>query len=297
MPSHYLTRRSIWLMALVMVTAIWGWSFVAKHDSLLHMSASALNACTFLLAAAVLLPWVLRTLPGLRRRDWVCGIGTGTVLFVAFTLQTSGVGLTTASNAGFITGLTSVFTPLILFLIGQGRPSVRQTIGTLIALVGLALLSLEGFSLHYGDLLILGCAVGFATHVVMLSRLATRASAQASAFIQLTTVGVMSLAWSLATGAFSLPDSPSTLGAIVAVALLGTALAYYIQTGAQAVLPPRTVALVLICEPVFSGVFGYFLAGDRFTPVQFLGAVMILGGIVVSELRGSPQRTTGPASA
>ncbi|WP_213881508.1 DMT family transporter [Pseudomonas sp. dw_358] len=288
-----MSRQPLWLAALVLVTAIWGWSFVAKHDSLATLSASALNACTFLLAAASLLPFVIRALPRLSRRDWAGGISIGAVLFLAFTLQTSGVGLTTPSNAGFITGLTSVFTPLILFLIGQGRPSLRQAIGTLIALTGLGLLSLEGFSLHVGDLLILGCAVGFASHVVMLSRIRTAASAQTSAFIQLSTVGVLSLIWSQATGDFALPDSYSTLSAVVAIALLGTALAYYIQTGAQAVLAPRTVALVLICEPVFSGLFGYFLAGDRFTAVQFFGALLILGGIVISELR----RAAVPASA
>lgn len=280
-----MSQRISWSLALLFVTAVWGWSFVAKHDGLGDLSASTLNTCMFIVGAASLLPFVARSLFTLQRREWQAGILAGLVLFIAFTFQTTGLAYTTPSNAGFITGLCSVFTPLILFLSGRGRPLPKQIIGTLIALAGLALLSLDGFAFHYGDLLILGCAIFFAVHIVVLSVLTSSASSQVSAFLQLTTVGVLSLAWSLATNEFSLPRSGSSIIAIMIVGIVGTALAYYIQTRAQSVLSAQKVALILICEPVFSGIFGYFLAGDRFTAGNALGAALILLGITVSELR------------
>jgi drug/metabolite transporter (DMT)-like permease len=285
-----MSQRTLWTLALVAVTAVWGWSFVAKHALLATMSASALNAWMFCLAAMMLVPFSARSFRHLQRRDWLGGLLAGTVLFAAFTLQTSGVALTTPSNAGFITGLCTVFTPMIVFLLGRAKPGHKQVAGTLIALAGLGFLSLDGFSLHFGDLLMLGCAVAFALHIVVVSSITTAATASASACLQLSIVGALSLAWSLTQNQFALPGSMPVTATIVALALFGTALAYAIQTRAQVALPAEKVALILICEPLFSGVFGYFLAGDRFPPAKLAGAVLILLGILLTELRWSSRQ-------
>lgn len=291
-----MSQRTLWSVALIAVTAVWGWSFVAKHDALASMSASALNAWMFGLAAIALLPLSIRSLKTLERRDWLGGIVAGGVLFVAFTLQTSGVAHTTPSNAGFITGLCTVFTPLILFLLGRGRPSSKQALGTVISLIGLGLLSLDGFALHYGDLLVLGCALGFALHIVVVSAFSTPAAAMGSALVQLTIVAVLSLAWSVANDELTLPASMPTAATLLVLAVFGTALAYAIQTRAQATLAPQTVALILICEPLFSGFFGYALAGDRLPLERLIGAALILVGIAVSELRFKREGLGAPAN-
>ncbi|URL14733.1 DMT family transporter [Pantoea ananatis] len=280
-----MSYRILWSIALLAVTAVWGWSFVAKHDTLGFMAASTLNAWMFTLAAFALLPFSIRSFRHLKPRDWVSAVLAGIVLFAAFSLQTSGTAYTTPSNAGFITGLCTVFTPLCIYLIGRGRPSAKQAAGTAIAVFGLGLLSLDGFRVHYGDLLILGCAVCFAVHIVIVSTFTTPDISLASTSIQLGIVGVLSLLWSVARGQFSLPHSLPTALTILSLALFATALAYAIQNRAQAVLAPEKVALILICEPVFSGIFGYFLAGDRLPPERLAGAALILVGIVVTELR------------
>nr|WP_314483813.1 DMT family transporter [uncultured Pseudomonas sp.] len=278
-------NNTLWSVALLAVTAVWGWSFVAKHDALSVMAASTLNAWMFILAATALLPFSLRSFRLLGPRTCVNAVFAGVILFAAFSLQTSGTALTTPSNAGFITGLCTVFTPILVYVTGRGRPSSKQAVGTVLAVLGLGLLSLDGFALHYGDLLILGCAVCFAGHIVVVSTFTTPGVSMASASIQLGVVGVLSLIWSLATRQFTLPSTTQTATAILALALLATALAYAIQNRAQAVLAPEKVALILICEPIFSGVFGYFLAGDRLPPERLAGAGLILVGLAVTELR------------
>jgi len=279
------SHRTLWSTALLVVTAVWGWSFVAKHETLTIMAPSTLNAWMFTLAALALLPFSIRSFRHLRTRDWASAVFAGIVLFIAFSLQTSGTALTTPSNAGFITGLCTVFTPLFVYLIGRGRPSPKQTAGTAIAVCGLGFLSLDGFALHYGDLLILGCAACFALHIVIVSTFTTPAVSMASTSIQLGLVGTLSLIWSRASNQFSFPDSLPTTLTVLSLALFATALAYAIQNRAQAVLTPEKVALILICEPLFSGIFGYFLAGDRLPPERLAGAALILLGIAVTELQ------------
>lgn len=286
-----MSQRTAWALAMLAVTAVWGWSFVAKHDTLASMPASALNSWMFGLAALVLLPFSLGSLRTLNTRDWLGAGFAGVVLFAAFALQTSGTAYTTPSNAGFITGLCTVFTPLILFLLGRGRPSAKQFSGTAIAVLGLGLLSLDGLALHYGDLLVLGCAVGFAVHIVVVSTFTRPAAASGSAFLQMAVVAALSLIWSLGSGELALPESASTLATIVTLAVFGTAVAYAIQTRAQTRLAPETVALILICEPIFAGLFGYLLAGDRLAPERLAGAGLILAGIAIAELRISRRGT------
>lgn len=277
-----------WSLALVVVTAIWGWSFVAKHD-LQGMAASCLNSWLFLLGGASLLPFAFKSLLRIGRKDWLVGLVAGVVLYVAFAFQTTGIQLTSPSNAGFITGLAVVFTPLILYFVSGEKTSSLQLVGAVIALVGLALLSAREFEFHVGDLLILVCAVFFAAHIVVLSKGRSSDSALALAVIQLFTVGVLSLAWSVGAGEFSIPADVGSQMVVVLLAVLSTALAYAVQTKAQTVIPAQKVALILLAEPVFGGVFGYFLAGDRLTNVNLLGAVLIVFGMLISELGSAIQ--------
>jgi drug/metabolite transporter (DMT)-like permease len=270
-------------LALVGVTAIWGWSFVEKH-SLQGMAASTLNAWTFLIAALTLLPFAIRPVAQLPLRDWGEGLLAGSVLFVAFGLQTKGIPLTTPSNAGFITGLAVVFTPLLIFISTREVPKRGQMIGAGIALVGLGLLSASDFSVHYGDLLILCCAVFFAIHIVVLGRGRFSGSPLAFAFVQLVTVGVLSLAWAGYSGEMRMLASQSETVSVVTLAIFSTGLAYLIQTKAQSVISPQKVALTLLFEPLFSGVFGYLLAGDRLTIVNLVGAALIMIGLTLSEI-------------
>nr|WP_189657685.1 DMT family transporter [Pseudomonas sp. RW3S2] len=281
----YVNSNKTWTAALIGITAIWGWSFVAKQQNLHSMSASALNAWIFLLGAVALLPFAWRRLQALTAKDWLAGSIAGVVLFIAFAFQTSGLGQTTPSNAGFITGLSVVLTPFFLFLINAERLSLKQALGALVALVGLALLSLNGYAIHSGDLLILGCAIFFAIHIVVLAKIKFSSSSLVLAFIQLLVVGLLSLVWSVVAGEFSVPDTAPSLTVTLVVAVFGTALAYFVQTRAQAVLSAQKVALLLICEPIFGALFGYLLAGDRFTVMNIIGAVMIISGMLISELR------------
>lgn len=283
-----MNRSKFWSFALVVVTAIWGWSFVAKHD-LQGMAASCLNSWLFLLGGASLLPFAFSSLLRIGRKDWLLGVAAGVVLFVAFAFQTTGIQLTSPSNAGFITGLAVVFTPLILYFVSGEKTSGLQLAGAVIALAGLALLSARGFEFHVGDLLILVCAVFFAAHIVVLSKGRFSGSPLAFAVIQLFTVGVLSLAWSVEAGEFTVPDDVNSQVIVLLLAVLSTALAYAVQTKAQTVIPAQKVALILLAEPVFGGVFGYFLAGDRLTSLNMLGAGLIIFGMLISELRSANQ--------
>lgn len=276
---------------MILVTALWGWSFVAIHNALNDLSDSAFNAYRFLVAALVMLLVVVVRRSAISRIDLVHGSMAGVALYLAFLFQTKGLKFTSASNAAFITGLAVIFTPLISFLCFGTRPERRQVFGIFLATAGLALLTLKGLSVQVGDLLVLVCAASFALHIILLSRASKVANALNIALIQVSVVGFLSLAQSVAFQELTLPAGEAAIGTILVVGIFGTAIGFYVQTKAQVASSPNRIALIIVLEPVFGGLFGYFLAGDRLTLQNWIGAALIVAGMLITEIRLARDRS------
>jgi len=273
------------------VTALWGWSFVAIHDALNGMSDSAFNACRFLVAAVAMLLVAAARRRCISKIDLVQGSMAGMALYLAFLFQTKGLKFTSASNAAFITGLAVIFTPLLLFFWRHVKPERRQVVGIFLATIGLALLTLKGLSVRWGDLLVLMCAASFALHIILLSCASKMADAFNIALIQISVVGLLSLAQSVVLGEWAIPPAGAAVNAILVIGVLGTALGFYVQTKAQVASSPNKIALIIVLEPVFGGLFGYFLAGDRLTTHNWIGAALIVAGMLVTEIRLTRDRS------
>ncbi len=247
------------------------------------MSDSAFNVYRFLSAAAIIVPVLVLKNSRFSSRDIIGGGCAGLALYLAFFFQTKGLALTSASNTSFITGLALVFTPIFAYVFLKVTPKKQHIVGAAIATVGLALLTLQGLSVHVGDLLVLLCAVSFALHIVILSKVSKNTNILNIAFIQVFVVGMLALFQSLVCGEFSIPADTETVNTVIVMATLGTALAFYIQTKAQIASSPNRIALIIVLEPVFGGIFGYFLANDRLTLMNWVGAALILAAMLITE--------------
>lgn len=277
--------ENLWAFALVAVTVLWGWSFVAIHQSLEVVSASTFNAYRFLIGAIVMFVTLMRRWCRVNWSAARLGILPGFVLFIAFAFQTAGIAYTTASNASFITGLAVIFAPAFGYWMLQIRPTRQQMVGAVIAAVGLSMLTVQELSIHIGDALVLGCSVFTALHIVILSKRSKGADIELLAFIQVLIVGVLSLCWSLATREFSVPTVPQPIWTAIIVGIGGTAIGYFVQTRAQVESAPSRIALILVLEPVFGGLFGYILGGDRLSAMNFAGAALIIISMIATEYR------------
>jgi drug/metabolite transporter (DMT)-like permease len=275
--------RVCWEWAFVAITAFWGWSFSAIHLALQSLSDAAFNTWRFAIAALCLLPiWLLRR-HTLSRHDLVGGGLAGLALFAAFLFQTKGLSYTTASNASFITGLAVIITPLLARWWLRITLSWQQLAGALLAAIGLAMLTLSDMQLRLGDALVLACAFFFAVHVILLSRASKLADTLNITLVQLLVVAGLSATQAGLGHALALPNLPTLLHSVLPIALLGTALGFFVQTRAQVLSSPNKIALIIVMEPVFGGVFGYLLAGDRLTLFNCCGALLIVLAMLLTE--------------
>ncbi len=273
-------------LLLVLVTAVWGWTFPAVKHATAQFPTLPFLTLRFALGFLALLPFALPALGRLPRRGWLAGIGIGSLLFLGYAFQTFGLASTTSSKAGFITGLSVVIVPVAAAIIDRPRPNGWVAGGVLAATLGLGLMSLQGSWLPGpGDLLVLLCAFSFAAQILAIGRWAGRYDAIAIATLQ---IGVAA-AWSFVASALRQPMPPlrsasvSVWTAIAVTGLLATAAAFLIQTAVQRFTTETHTALIFSLEPAFAALFGYLLANDLLTARAWFGAALILGGTLLSE--------------
>lgn len=266
------------MLLLVAVTAVWGWTFVLVKDAISQYPTLPFLGIRFALAALVLLV-VVRRVPG--RSVIKVGIPIGVALAVGYLLQTVGLQTTSPGNAGLITGLFVVFTPLFEGLLGSHVPA-RTVVAAVVALAGTALLTGLGIgAFHVGDALVVGCAVAFAIHIVLLGRWAPGLPAAPLALVQMFVAGTLFMG----AGASQLTAPPASVWpALLITAVLASALGFLIQTWAQMHISASRTALVLATEPAWALLAAVVLAGQRLGLLQAFGATLVLGAIIGHEV-------------
>lgn len=276
-------RESLAAGALVLVTASWGSTFVIVQDAVERMPVLDFLTIRFAVAAAVLVALRPGSLGGL---DWAArrhGVLLGAALGVGYVLQTYGLQHTSAAVSGFVTGMFVVFTPLTAALLLRRPVGLTAWAAVALATVGLGLLSLRGLGVGVGELLTLLAAACFAVHIVGLGEWSAGHDAYALAVVQLATVAAL-CGLAASPGGLAGPPDPGVWSAVVLTAVLATALAFVLQTWAQARLPATRAAVVMTLEPVFAGVFAVLLGGERLGARTLLGAAFVLAAMYVVEL-------------
>ncbi|HYY69530.1 MAG TPA: DMT family transporter [Terriglobales bacterium] len=279
-------------MLLVLVTFVWGVTFVEIKDALSDVSPLLFNAVRMTVAAVALL-LVFRKHRRMTATALRAGIWMGTLLWLGYEFQTTGLVYTTPSKSAFVTGISVALVPIFLALIWRRHTNGWTLLGVLAAFFGLYLLTVPNSalsslfaSINRGDALTLGCAVTFGFHIIFMGR-----AMRAHRFEQIATLQACVAAVLMAASVPVLEKphaiwSARVVIAVLVTALLATAAAFTIQAWAQQFTPPTHTALIFVLEPVFAWASSYVFLGERLGVRAGLGALLILAGVLVSELKG-----------
>ncbi len=274
-------------LALLLVTACWGSTFFLIKDLLDRVPVLDFLAVRFAVATVVLVlmfPRALGRLSAAARRQAVV---LGMLYGLAQILQTAGLAHTPASVSGFITGMYVICTPLL------AAPLLKQRIGpatwaaVLLAMAGLAVLTLSGFSIGYGEALTLVAAVLYALHIVGLGAWSTVEAAIGMTIVQLAVITVICLVVTAPDG-IVLPETVGDWASVLYMAVFAAGLALAAQTWAQAHLPPTRSAIIMSMEPVFAALFAVVLGGEDATLRMLVGGSLVLAAMLTVEL--APRR-------
>lgn len=272
------------MLALVAITLVWGSTFVIIKDAVETMPIASFLAVRFGIATLVLLVIRPRALARLDRRSWLLGATLGVLYGAGQLLQTWGLSLTSPSISGFVTALYVVFTPLIVAVVLRRRVEPIAWLSMLIALAGVATLSLQGLSIGDGELLTALAAFVYAAHIVALSDWSRGRDPVALSIVQLGACALVTAVFVPVEGGARLPDTNVEWFAVLYTAIAAGILVLLLQTWAQSRIAPTKAAIVMMLEPVFAAGFAVMLGVDDLTVRMVAGGSMILAATLLVEL-------------
>jgi len=271
------------ILALVAVTAIWGYTFVPVQKAVGAYPLFAFLAVRFAISGIALAPFAWAPLRSLPRSGWLAGLLAGGFLAAAYGFQSAGLDLTTVSSTGFITGLYVVFTPILALALFRTPVPAAAWGGVALALVGLALISgMPGGSV-VGNVLVLANAVAQSCQIVAMERFAPRYDARALTFLQMGVACATFVVIAVAAGQVEAPDDAQTWYALVVTGVFAGALGYLVATWVQSRATAARAALVFTLEAPFAALFGVLLLSERLGWAGWLGCAVMLGGILLAE--------------
>ena len=280
------------ILALLIVTLVWGTTFPAMKDLTATLSPAWIVCTRFASAARLLSPFFVRAAPA----DLISGAMLGLLLFFCYVCQVEGLALTSSNRNAFICGLNVLIVPLLGVLAGR-PPERRIAVALVLAVSGLAALCWDGGAWRFGDTLALGAALCFGLYIKMME-VHTRAAVRLMTITvtQILTVAACAAVWLLVTevplaggtaaDAYWVNIFESLKGGLYNIAYLGviaTAAIIALQTWGQSHSTANEAAVIYAFEPAAAAVFGFFWLGETMTGRGWIGAALLISGMIVSQ--------------
>jgi len=289
------TKMRIAPWALLAVSASWGLAFVIMKDPIEKQNVNSFLFTRFILAVLVMIAIRPKVLSQITREMLIKGFFAGLFLGSGYIFQTFGLKLVGAAITGFVTGLYVVATPLIAWIILRHRITVYTWLCVGLATIGLALLSLNGWEVGAGELLVLVSAIAFAAHIVALGQWSNGLDAYAMTVVQLATCALITGAISIGQG-YKAPVNLSGWAVVVYTAIFSTAVAFVVQTWSQAHISSTKVAVILTMEVVFAAFFALIFTDETLNLQKVLGGILILISMLAIVLKGDPEPSENKSS-
>lgn len=273
-------------LALILVTMVWGGTFLVVHTAMKYSGPLFFVGVRFVLAAVFGMLVFRRALAGLTRQEIKAGTLIGLTILAGYGLQTYGLQTISSSKSAFITAMYVPLVPLLQWVVMKRPPGLMSWVGTGLAFVGLLLLAgPEGGSitLTIGELATLLSALAIAAEVICIGFYAGKVDVKRVTVVQLLVAGLASWALMPVAGEQVPAFSWVWLAAAAGMAVSSIVIQLTMNWAQKSVSPTRAT-VIYAGEPVWAGVVGA-LAGERMPVSSIIGGTMIVAGVLVSELK------------
>ena len=274
-------------LALILITLLWGGTFLAVQYALNFSSPMFFVGCRFAVAAVVIWLISLKALRGLNRIETLAGTAIGALIAIGYGTQTIALQSILSSESAFLTALYVPLVPILMWLIFHKRPSLMVWLGTTLAFTGLLLLTGNSFStiqFNDGQTLTLICALAVALEIILIGYFAGKVNLRRVTVVQLAVASVLCFASMPLLGEHTLPNFSWPLLLLVVGLGLASALIQFVMNWAQRMVDPTRATIIYAGEPVWAALFGR-MAGERLPLLALFGGLLVVLGVLVSEVR------------
>ncbi|MCG6837621.1 DMT family transporter [Fusobacterium polymorphum] len=271
---------------MVIATIFFGMTYVLTKICLNYSTELHIISFRFLIAFVVSLIFLQRKIFPIKIREILYSLILSVLLFLVFITMTIGVKYTTATNASFLISLSVIFIPFFSWIFNKEKPKKNIFVVLIIALMGIMLLTLDkNLELHIGDILCLICSLLFSFHVLITERFVKNNNPITLGVLQFGGVAILSFLVQYPIEKFTLPKDEKFWISLLILSVFCTALAYIIQTVSQKKLSSTLIGFILSLEPIFSGIFGYFILNEYLNFQQYVGAFLLLISVIYVSVK------------
>lgn len=268
-------------ICMFIATIFFGMTYVLTKICLNYSTELHIISFRFLIAFVISLIFLQRKIFPIKIKEILYSLILSVLLFMVFITMTIGVKYTTATNASFLISLSVIFIPFFSWIFNKEKPKKSIFIVLIIALIGIMLLTLDkNLEFHIGDILCLICSLLFSFHVLITERFVKNNNPITLGVLQFGGVAILSFLVQYPIEKFTLPKNEKFWISLMILSVFCTALAYIIQTVSQKKLSSTLIGLILSLEPIFSGIFGYFILNEYLSLQQYIGAFLLLISII-----------------
>ena len=270
---------------LVFVTLIWGATFIIVKDALNDAGPFAFGTLRFTIAGILTLVIVNKSIFTLTKTEIIGGLICGFCLFCGYAFQNFGLMQTSASKSAFITSVSVLMVPIILYLFNIQKVKMKVWFAVVLATIGLYfLLDPRGGRMNWGDILTFGCALGFAAHIIFQGYYVKKNVRVLPFFlVQAWVVVGLSFINSLLFEPIFAIWSPRLISALLVTGIAATFIAILLMIWAQQILNPSETAIIFSLEPVFATVFAIIFAGEILGLWGYIGGGLIVLAVAYGE--------------
>jgi drug/metabolite transporter (DMT)-like permease len=277
----------VYLILLLLVSFVWGSTFVVIRDSRNYIDPLFLVFSRLLIAALAMMSWCYwrDRVAFFNRTAMRYGALLGFLLFSTYASQTVGLRWTTSGHSGFITGSAVILVPLILRVVFRTPLSRIDYVSSAVVFVGLYLLVYDpGSKINVGDAITLITALSYAVHLIFSARGVKTAPVNGIVAWQFAFSTLFAGVALLLAGGQVATDIERSLLPILYLGLLGTLFCYFVSVWAQQFVSPVTVVIIFSLEAVFAAFLGFIFLSETFSRNEIFGACLIFAGALGHEI-------------
>jgi drug/metabolite transporter (DMT)-like permease len=273
-------------IALILVTFFWGIGFPAVKFTLESIGPLYLIAVRFLIAGLLLSIIFYKKMLSIDKSILKPAFWLSILIYITYVFAMVGIKYTTASKSAFLCCLALIFVPIIGYILNRTRIKSNTAVGILICVIGLFLMTYaaEGINLNLGDVLCILSSAAFAFQIIFTEKYVSDFDTTLLAILQMYFAAIIGVIVAFIFEPFPVSVTPKSLYSLLFMAVLCTALAFWIQTTCQKFTTASHVAIIFTMEPVFGALASWLLLGERLGARGIIGGVLIIASMIISEI-------------
>lgn len=272
---------------LIFITMLWGATFLIVHLAMQTASPFFFVGVRFAVAAVLLAAVFCRSLAGMTVKDIQAGILIGFCIAIGYSFQTWGMQTISSSQSAFMTAMYVPLVPLLQWVFLKRPPRLMSWCGIILAFVGLLLLSGNAGEtaqgLGIGEYVTLLSTLAIAGEIILISAFAGQVDTKRVTIIQLAAASLFSFLFMVPAGETVTHFSPTVIISAAGLGLMSAIIQLTMNWAQQSISPTRAT-VIYAGEPVWAGIVGR-IAGEVLPSLALLGGVLIVAGVLVSELK------------